>query len=87
MVASLRSDHSAVLARLDAINAQSKVFDAMIAAAEVKVSEAKLALARTEIVSPVRWGCVRIEGGTRAEETAAHGRPRFGNDRSVVRDR
>ena len=53
MVASLKSDHTAVLARLEAINAQSKVFDAMIAAARVKVSESELALARTKIDSPV----------------------------------
>jgi HlyD family secretion protein len=53
MIASLKSDHTAVLARLDAINVQSKVFDAMIAAAKVKVSESELAFARTKIVSPV----------------------------------
>ncbi|MGI9241542.1 MAG: HlyD family secretion protein, partial [Verrucomicrobiales bacterium] len=52
-VASLKSDHLAVNARLDAINAQSTVFDAMIAAAEVKVSEGKLALGRTRIEAPV----------------------------------
>lgn len=52
-VASLRSDRTAVLARVDAINVQSKVFDAMIAIAEVKVAESKLALERTKIVSPV----------------------------------
>ena len=52
-VASLKSDHIAVNARLVAINAQSKVFDAMIAAAEVKVAEGKLALGRTRIEAPV----------------------------------
>lgn len=53
VIASLRSDHAAVLARLEAINTQSKVFDAMIAADEVKVAERELAFARTSIVSPV----------------------------------
>ncbi|MGK0190319.1 MAG: HlyD family secretion protein [Verrucomicrobiales bacterium] len=52
-IASLKSDHAAVLARLDAINAQSKVFDAMIATANVNVAESKLALTRTKIASPV----------------------------------
>ncbi|MEZ5326094.1 MAG: efflux RND transporter periplasmic adaptor subunit [Verrucomicrobiales bacterium] len=52
-IASLKSDHTAVLARLEAINTQSKVFDAMIASAKVKVSESELALSRTRIVSPV----------------------------------
>lgn len=52
-IASLKSDHTAVLARLDAITAQSKVFDARIASAKVKVSESQLAFDRTKIVSPV----------------------------------
>ncbi len=52
-IAALKSDHAAVLARLEAINTQSKVFDAMIAAAKVKVAESKLAFDRTKIVSPV----------------------------------
>ncbi|MDA0812439.1 MAG: efflux RND transporter periplasmic adaptor subunit [Verrucomicrobia bacterium] len=52
-IAALKSDHAAVLARLDAIKAQSKVFDAMIAAAEVELSVSELALARTKVVSPV----------------------------------
>ena len=52
-IASLKSDHAAVLARLEGITVQSRVFDAMIAAAKVKVAESELALARTEIVSPV----------------------------------
>jgi len=53
MVASLESDHLAVNARLEAINAQSNVFDAMIAAAEVDVSQGKLAFERTRIEAPV----------------------------------
>ncbi len=52
-LASLRSDLAEVRARLDGIKVQSEVFDAMIAAAEVRVDEAELALARTEIASPV----------------------------------
>jgi HlyD family secretion protein len=52
-IASLKSDHAAVLARLEGITAQSKVFDAMIAAAEVTVAESNLALRRTKIISPV----------------------------------
>ena len=52
-IESLKSDHAAVMARLDAITTQSKVFDAMIAAAKVEVDERKLAHDRTTIVSPV----------------------------------
>lgn len=52
-IASLKSDRAAVLARLDAIQAQSDVFDAMIAAAKVDVAESELAHRRTKIVSPV----------------------------------
>jgi multidrug efflux pump subunit AcrA (membrane-fusion protein) len=52
-IASLESDHTSVLSRLIAITAQNQVFDAMIAAAKVKVSENELALARTRIDSPV----------------------------------
>jgi multidrug efflux pump subunit AcrA (membrane-fusion protein) len=52
-IASLKSDHVAVLARLEAITTQSKVFDAMIAAAKVEVDERKLAHSRTRISSPV----------------------------------
>ena len=52
-IASLKSDHSAVLARLKGINTQSEVFDAMIAAAMVKLEESNLAHNRTKIVSPV----------------------------------
>ena len=52
-IASLKSDRAAVLARLEAINAQSKVFDAMIAGAKVDVAGSQLALDRTSILSPV----------------------------------
>ena len=52
-VASLKSDRAAVLARLEAINVQSSVFDAMIAAAKVSIADKKLALERTKIPSPV----------------------------------
>ncbi len=52
-VEALRGDHRSALAKVDAIETQSKVFEAQIAADEVTVRERKLALARTEIRSPV----------------------------------
>ena len=52
-VAALKSEHAAELAKLDAIEAQSAVFDARIAAAKVSVAQNELARTRIDIVSPV----------------------------------
>lgn len=52
-IRALRSEHAAELAQLDAIEAQSAVFDARIAAAKVAIAEMKLARERIDIVSPV----------------------------------
>ena len=49
----LHSQHRGALAKLKAIETQSEVFEAKIAAAAVTVEERKLALDRTKISSPV----------------------------------
>ena len=52
-VAALKSEHAAELAKLDAIEVQSAVFDARIAAAKVVIAQDELARTRIDIVSPV----------------------------------
>jgi multidrug efflux pump subunit AcrA (membrane-fusion protein) len=52
-IAALKSDHASVLAKLESIKTQSRVFDARIAGAAVGVEESRLAFDRTKIVSPV----------------------------------
>lgn len=52
-VEALKAAHAAELAKLDAINAQSTVFNARIAAAKVAIAQKELAQSRLEITSPV----------------------------------
>jgi len=52
-VAALKSEHAAERAKLDAIEAQSAVFDARIGAAKVAIAQNKLARTRIDVVSPV----------------------------------
>ena len=52
-VAALKSSRAAELAKLEAIEAQSAVFEARIAAAKVAIAQDELARTRIDIVSPV----------------------------------